>query len=83
MNDPIIKLLVILIVVAAFALWVAVQHEITKHHRTMREAQKREAEAEYHKRLAGKYAATMTEEDRKWYASLPDWDRLPIFRTKS
>lgn len=46
-----------------------------------REAQKREKEAEYHADLSRKYAATMTEADRKWYASLPDWDRLPIFRS--
>lgn len=74
-------LLVFGVLVSLWFLYSFVIGECAKDNNAKREASRRESEARYHSQLAGKYAATMTEADRNWYASLPDWDKIPLFRS--
>ena len=81
MNDPMIVVPIVGIILVCWWLRHTLQFDQATKRRVIEESERREAEAAYHAQLAGKYAATMTDEDRDWYASLPDWDRLPIFRS--
>ena len=73
-------MLILGIIISLGSFWSYLANERAKELRAKQEAERRELETAYHKELAVKYAATMTDADRDWFNRLPDWDRMPLFR---